>query len=96
MAKMETKFIKNIQFTKLIKVDGWLKEFNFRKSNSSREGIFTIDVIDDRGNRIIFNMENSENRWKIIPMVLPAWVVSSESMLEEIIDQEFKQAWSLR
>jgi len=92
MAKMETKFIKNIQFTKLIKVDGRLKEFNFRKSNSSREGIFTIDVIDDRGNRIIFNMENSENRWKIIPMVLPAWVVSSESMLEEIIDQEFKQA----
>ena len=71
---------------------GKLKEFNFRKSNSYPEGQFTIDVIDDRGNRIIFNMENSDNRWKIIPMVLPAWVVSSESMLEEIIDQEFKQA----
>lgn len=59
MAKMETRFIKNIQFTKLIKIDGKLKEL-IRKSNSYPEGQFTIDVIDDRGNRIIFNMENSK------------------------------------
>lgn len=88
---MELKFIKNIQFTKLIKVDGRLKEFNFRKPNGRREGLFTVDVIDDRGNRIIFNMESSENHWKIVTSELPDWVNSSESTLEELIEEEFKQ-----
>ena len=88
---MELKFIKNIQFTKLIKVDGRLKEFNFRKPNGRREGLFTVDVIDDRGNRIIFNMESSENHWKIVTNELPDWVNSSESTLEELIEEEFKQ-----
>lgn len=27
-------FVKNLQFTRLYKVDGCLKEFNFRKSNT--------------------------------------------------------------
>ena len=87
---MELKFIKNIQFTKLIKVDGRLKEFNFRKPNGRREGIFTVDVIDDRGNRIIFNMENDDQHWKIITTELPTWVNSSEKMLEELIEEEFR------
>jgi len=87
---MESKFIKNIQFTKLIKVDGRLKEFNFRKPNGRKEGLFTVDVIDDRGNRIIFNMENTDEHWKIIPGELPVWVTSAESTLEDIIEEEFK------
>lgn len=87
---METKFIKNIQFTKLIKVDGKLKEFNFRKSNGRQEGSFSVDVIDDRGNRIIFSMENSGGKWKIVPSEMPDWIHSSEALLEEIIYEEFK------
>jgi len=87
---MELKFIKNIQFTKLIKVDGKLKEFNFRKPNGRKEGLFTVDVIDDRGNRIIFNMENISDHWKIIPGELPLWITGAEGTLEEIIEEEFK------
>lgn len=87
---MELKFVKNIQFTRLIKVDGRLKEFNFRKPNGREEGLFTVDVIDGRGNRIIFNMEKTESNWKIVSDTLPAWVLESEEAFNEIIEEEFK------
>ncbi|CAN5891298.1 hypothetical protein BH11BAC4_BH11BAC4_24810 [soil metagenome] len=87
---MELKFIKNIQFTKLIKVDGKLKEFNFRKPNGRKEGLFTVDVIDDRGNRIIFNMECLDEHWKIVTAEIPVWIVTAEKTLEVIIEEEFK------
>ncbi len=86
---MELKFIKNIQFTKLIKVDGKLKEFNFRKPNGKQEGLFTVDVIDERGNRIIFKMEKTDARWKIISHELPAWVLDSEDNFHDLIEEEF-------
>lgn len=86
---MELKFIKNIQFTKLIKVDGKLKEFNFRKPNGKQEGLFTVDVIDDRGNRIIFNMEKKDQHWKIITQEIPSWVLESENNFHDLIEEEF-------
>ncbi len=88
---MELDFVKNIQFTKLIKVDGRLKEFNFRKPNSRHEGSFTVDVMDDSGNRIIFRMELADNNWKIASQqLLPNWVVESEHAFNAMIDEEFK------
>ena len=86
---MELKFIKNIQFTKLIKVDGKLKEFNFRKPNGKQEGLFTVDVIDERGNRIIFNMEKIDQHWKIITREIPIWVLDSENNFHELIEEQF-------
>lgn len=87
---MELKYIKNIQFTRLIKVDGQLKEFNFRKPNGKQQGPFTVDVIDSRGNRIIFNMEWQETAWKITSAGLPEWVMQSENSFHQIIEEEFK------
>lgn len=89
---MELKYVRNIQFTRLIKCDGQLKEFNFRKPNGKQEGPFTVDVIDARGNRIIFNMEMADNAWKITTSDLPAWVMESEAAFHEIIEEEFKSA----
>ncbi len=88
---MELDFVKNIQFTKLMKVGGRLKEFNFRKPNSRHEGTFTVDVMDDNGNRIIFRMELINNNWKITgQQLLPNRVVESEPDFNSIIDVEFK------
>ena len=87
---MELKYVKNIQFTRLIKCDGQLKEFNFRKPNGKPEGLFTVDVIDARGNRIIFNMEMIDMTWKITTDQLPAWILQSETAYHEIIEEEFK------
>ncbi len=77
--------IKNMQFTHLYKVNGYLKEFNFRKSNSSNEGKVSVDTVDERGNRIIFFLEKSDTGWKVITLGLPAWVLEQEPHLHEAI-----------
>ncbi|MEX0636140.1 MAG: hypothetical protein WD135_05180 [Ferruginibacter sp.] len=77
--------IKNMQFTHLYKVNGYLKEFNFRKSNSSNEGKVSVDTIDDRGNRIIFFLEKYDTGWKVVTTDLPIWVFEQESQLHEAI-----------
>ena len=87
---MDLKSIKNIQFTKLIKVNGKLKEFNFRKPNGRQEGLFTVDVIDERGSRIIFSMQKTDSNWKITDLQLPDWVINTEPAFQEIIEEEFK------
>ena len=89
---MKINFIKNIQFTKLIKINGRLKEFNFRKANAVPKGLFTVDVLDEQGNRIIFNMEKKDVKWQIIPQSLPSWVMEKENDLDEIINEELKTA----
>ena len=88
---MELKYVKNIQFTRLIKCDGQLKEFNFRKPNGKLEGPFTVDGIDAKANRIIFNMEMKDSTWKITTETsLPAWITESETAFHEMIEEEFK------
>ena len=87
---MELKYVKNIQFTRLIKCDGQLKEFNFRKPNGKQEGLFTVDVIDAKVTRIIFNMEMKDGSWKIITETLPEWIMESETVFHEMIEEEFK------
>ena len=80
--------IKNIQFTRLYKVNGYLKEFNFRKSNASLEGTVSVDTIDERGNRIMFFMEKKDAGWRILPQELPAWIMEQEPNLDEALKGE--------
>jgi hypothetical protein len=87
---MHIQFTRNIQFTKLLKADGRLKEFNFRKINGIKEGMFTVDVSDDRGNRIIFRMQKEENGWKIIQQRLPQWIWENENNFHDLIEQELQ------
>lgn len=85
---MQIQFNKNIQFTRLVRADGRLREFNFRKLGGINEGIFTVDVSDDRGNRIMFRMQKENDTWKIIPQPLPGWVVEQEGRFHELIEEE--------
>jgi len=87
---MRIQFTKNIQFTRLLKVDGRLREFNFRKLGGPNEGIFTVDTVDDRGNRIMFRMKKEEEVWKILPIVLPAWILENEGNFHLLIEEELK------
>lgn len=89
---MKIEFTKNVQFTKLVKADGRLREFNFRKINSKEEGRFTVDVSDDRGNRIIFNMRKTQAGWELIATEdLPDWIASNESTFHQLIEEELQQ-----
>jgi hypothetical protein len=90
---MQLEFIRNIQFTRLVKAEGRLREFNFRKfRGEGNEWMFSIDVADDRGNRIIFTMKKEGDGWKIVSGKWPAWIISNESVFHELIEEELRQA----
>ena len=81
---------KNIQFSRLVKTEGRLREFNFRKSNPNGTTLFFVDVTDDRSNRILFQMQKNNELWKIQPQLLPDWIIKNENKLHELIEDELK------
>ena len=90
---MKIEFVKNLQFTKLVKADGRLREFNFRRMNGPDGSSFTVDVVDDRGQRKIFKMEKKENAWKISTNeTLPVWIMDNEKVLEKSIEEELQNS----
>ena len=88
---MKIEFIKNVQFTKLVKADGQLREFNFRKISGSKEGLFSVDVSDDRGNRKMFKMQRSQNSWRLqAEDQVPDWITKNEEVFNQLIEEELK------
>lgn len=86
---MHVSFVKIVHFTRLIKAGGRLREFNFRKLRDTDPAIFTVDTVDDRGNRILFRMQKKDsNQWSILPQILPAWVSENVIKLYEAIEDE--------
>ena len=78
-------FIKNIAFTRLIKINGRLREFNFRKRGDI---FFDADTSDERGNRYLFKMEKDGNAWKLAGENLPGWLTSNEASISEALNSE--------
>ena len=86
-------FTKNIQFSRLVKADGTLREFNFRKHSDPQGGVlFSVDVCDLRNNRIAFKMQQKDATWKIVLTPLPEWVIKNERILNDLIEEELKSA----
>jgi len=85
---MPIQFVKNDQFSRLIKAEGRLREFNFRKTGSGNEERCSVDTVDDRGNRIIFAMFREGGAWKLSSTLLPKWICQYEEQLNEAIEDE--------
>jgi hypothetical protein len=82
---------RNIQFTRLVKTEGRLREFNFRKVNGLHEEQFSVDVSDDRGNRIMFKMIKEGSEWVLqTEHPVPDWVRNTSSKFNELIEEELK------
>ena len=91
IALMIIQFNRNIQFTQLIKAEGHLREFNFRKVNGILEELFTVDVSDDRGNRIMFKMRKEGTEWLIVTeQPVPDWVRNYSVRYNEAIEEELR------
>jgi hypothetical protein len=91
-AQMNFTFIRNIHFTKLLKADDRLREFNFRMLPGTSNSSMHVDVPDDRGNRIMFKMNKQEgNQWRIAEPYLPAWIADNEKKLNDLIEEELNQ-----
>ena len=81
-------FTPNIHFTKLVKAAGKLREFNFRKLKNVEPPLFSIDVADDRGNRITFKMQQEGSAWRLQEAELPQWITQVEEELNAKIAEE--------
>jgi hypothetical protein len=79
-----------VQFTRLVKMVGRLREFNFRKMRTPDEEQFSVNVCNERGDRILFNMEKKDNGWRIQSTELPKWILQNEGRLNEAIEDELK------
>lgn len=75
-------FTKNIAFTLLIKINGRLREFNFRKRG---EIFYDADTNDERGNRYFFKMVKQEEGWKLTGDGLPRWLAENEALIHAAI-----------
>lgn len=75
-------------FSKIIKTGERQREFNFRQLPNSGDVSYSIDVPDDKGNRVVFNMQkNTDGQWKTTAENLPVWIYNAESNLGEAIEE---------
>lgn len=79
----------SIHFSKIIKAGDRNREFNFNRTNRSNIQ-YSVNVPDERGNRIFFAMYQENGAWKIAADVLPAWILHIEDELGKAIDEENK------
>ncbi len=88
---MRLQFSKMVQFSLLVKAGDRLREFNFRKLKIPHEDLFSVNVCDERGNRVMFNMEKIEEEWKVTSSGrLPRWIVHNETRLREALTEELR------
>jgi len=75
-------------FSKVIKAGNKLREFNFRQVADGADARYSVDVPDDKGNRISFSMyKDAYGAWKTSAQLLPLWVHDSETLLGEAIEE---------
>lgn len=84
-------------FSKVMKAGDKMREFNFRLASANDDTRYTIDVPDDKGNRIIFSMfKNADGEWKIAAQLMPLWIHEAEQMLASAIESNWENETSRR
>lgn len=81
-------FNRIIQFSRQLKAGNRQREFNFKKLKNTGDEQFSVNVSDERGDRIVFSMKKDDDKWQIAPAQLPTWIVQSEAKLHEVIEEE--------
>ena len=74
-----------LQFSHNIKAGGRLREFNFLRRVKSNSLFFHVDVPDEKGNRLMFDMLQQEGAWKITGSQVPEWLPQAENSLQAAI-----------
>lgn len=74
-------------FSKIIKAGDKLREFNFRQTSLNDDTRYSVDVPDDKGNRIMFSLyKNADREWKVSAQLVPMWVQDTEEELAKAIE----------
>ena len=78
----------NIAFSKLIKINERLWEFNFRKRPADQL-FFHGDVPDSKGGRFLFSIFQLEpGIWRIEGQSLPISIIAAENIIGQSIEEE--------
>lgn len=85
---MQIQFNRAVQFSLLIKVDGRLREFNFRKIRNTEDDTFSVNVCNERGDRIFFDMKKQESGWDFTPTNIPAWIEQNKKTIKQAVEDE--------
>ncbi|MEO5947411.1 MAG: hypothetical protein ABIP79_11395 [Chitinophagaceae bacterium] len=85
---MHIHYNRAVQFSLLIKLDGRLREFNFRKIRNTEEDTFSVNVCNERGDRIFFDMKKQETGWEFTPSNLPAWIEQNKKNIQQAVEDE--------
>jgi hypothetical protein len=88
---MHIEFKKAVQFSLLIKTGGRLREFNFRKLNNVEGELLSVNVCNERGDRIMFTMlKTSDSEWEINDDRLPKWILDDKNNIRNAVEEELK------
>lgn len=81
----------NIAFSKIIKINNRLWEFNFRKLRCEFPS-YHADVTNEQGTRILFSIyKSTDGKWLATSNQLPLWIGSSEDLIGEVIEESEKE-----
>lgn len=87
---MHIEFVKAVQFSLLIKTGDRLREFNFRKLRNPEAEKFSVNVCNDRGDRVLFDMVRVKDDWELAPANLPQWIVTNKPRIAAAVEDELK------
>lgn len=73
----------NVAFTLLIKIEGRLKEFNFRKRN---DNLYDANTNDEYSIRYYFQLQKEDSRWQLSGQSLPGWVLNNQNIIIEALE----------
>ena len=77
-------------FSKVIKAGERLREFNFRQANAQEASRYSVDVPDDKGNRIMFSMVKEGEAWATAAQLLPDWIYNHQDALGKAIEENIQ------
>jgi hypothetical protein len=79
-------------FSRIIKAGDRQREFNFRQVVQDNDIKYHVDVPDDRGVRVYFQMtRTADGGWKAATDKLPGWITATEELLSTTIQEELHQ-----
>lgn len=77
----------NVAFTILIKINGRLKEFNFRKRTTT---LYDVNTNDEYSVRYYFQLQKEDATWKISGQSLPAWILDNQQVIFDSLAEKME------
>lgn len=93
LAKKIPKFVCKMStyFSKALKAGGRLREFNFRLLSPQDPFCYRVDVADEKGDRLLFELRGKDGgTWVVTGTSLPSWASEAEAALGEAVEANRK------